>query len=388
MLQGLRFALATAWSSKAHRVDMCHLLVALAAVLGTFASAVRTESMMVLLSAVYLLHLTLRRAVVVACAVFEEIAYPKDSLPFAYSRLPAVLNYANGCILIFFCFSTLVEGLERLMHDHDASHSFTTLVLQCLLEATWVYRKNAQNKARALAEGTFVALLAMVSAVSVWLHGWEKIDIVFAFFTAVACTAIIWPAQKECTGVLILRTPTTLISAVGKASKQASTVKGVLEIADERFWMVNRNTPVGTMRVRYSATDDQSVQRILRAVHRCYATLAREITFQLEREASLPEGLDRVPLGVPSPRQLFGRPGFESAASNYAANGEDTTVHFFSSTPAAPLSPSPPTLPPHVCLPQAPNVLPPPPTIPSFQSPTVYQAPVLPEGTTSNVPTA
>ncbi|KAJ9440342.1 Metal tolerance protein 8 [Diplonema papillatum] len=302
--------LASVLLSKSNRDRVCHTAISAFVCLLTIYDGLANGSMMALLSGIFLFYTSFDSILTVLSSAYA-VTTPSHALPYGTARLNVLLTYANGCMFIFFCLSTIVEGIEKLLSKHTSTQSPWLLIAQLLVHVSFemFLSVSANSLLRRCTRRCSVVVLAATSSFFVQYTGSHKIDVVFGVFTALMSAYLVWPQQRSCCDVLLQKAPRTMMASLDKAKKNAQACDGVLAIEDEKYWAVRENELVGTMRVRVKSGVDS--QEILEHVKHSFKNLLSHITVQVEADGTLSQDILNRMAKVPAlHRQTVAKPSF------------------------------------------------------------------------------
>eukprot|EP00754_Rhynchopus_humris_P048285 Rhum_TRINITY_DN7666_c0_g1::Rhum_TRINITY_DN7666_c0_g1_i1::g.24125::m.24125/K14693/SLC30A6, ZNT6; solute carrier family 30 (zinc transporter), member 6 len=255
---------------------------------------------------------TLSLAYLCYCAVGTLIllvAENADDAPaemhFGFARLRTLLTYANACMLVFFSLTTAIEGLQAVFMGHQyecASHLlFLQIAVHVSFEAFLAHRVpppvTTSPRAGAAAEQPTKPLpiravrrcIPSLLALGSCFTGYEvgdvgRVDGMCALASAYFCLHTSWPLMRLCCNVLLQKAPGKAVRAtLDKACREAQSVKGVLEVADQKAFCAAPGDVVATMRVRVRR--DAHCGEVLAPVRAAFEPFVSQLCVQVDTDS-------------------------------------------------------------------------------------------------------
>ena len=137
----------------------------------------------------------------------------------------------------------------------------------------------------ALASHGLSSVAVIISSLLIRGPGWLVADTLQSIACACLTLSLALPLFHSTTSILLQTTPPGLKSALDRCRREAHSVAGVLEVAEEHFWTQAPGCVVGTLVLR--CRSDAAEQEVLERVRRVYGRCVNVLTVQLEKDLPL-----------------------------------------------------------------------------------------------------
>eukprot|EP01137_Pigoraptor_chileana_P017172 Opistho-2@74856 len=257
-------------------------------------------------------------------AVWTSNERPSFSYSFGFHRAEVLAVFSSTIILSFAALYILKESLERILQppvlDGDyvaASAAFGAIAhlfgiynvskyAHALLGTSsshatreWVIvlgrrliRAGAVSAGQALLArgpvgdhvlaGLFASSAVALSAFVAGLPGWEIADPVIALGISIVIIAALLPVATFNARILLQAAPADVSNQIDKCLREATTLEGVLELRNERFWMESYGRIAGSLQVRIRR--DANERAVLAGVTGKLSAHVTNLTVQLLKD--------------------------------------------------------------------------------------------------------
>ena len=267
-----------------------HIAVSGIAVVLTFIDGQKNELLTTMIGCFWMLYTGFEEFIGVVKKA--ETSQPTNELPFGMKRLPVVMEYANGCVLLFFAFSCLIEGLGKLMHHHTPSSSLSLILLQLAVHSSYALLFNKQPTPTLQGKQSIIGFTIRRSLISLlsllcyllshtFLSKYIALDPCFTVVMVCWVVYYLWPLQRVAAEILLQKAPMNVKVMLDKSVKEIEACQGVLEVTDEKYWSIREGDIIAAVKVR--VRDDADTQRVLAAARPNFQDLVTDLTVQVEK---------------------------------------------------------------------------------------------------------
>jgi cation diffusion facilitator family transporter len=284
--------------------------------------------------------------VAVACVaeVYAKETHDKEPFPFGLRRGSVLSTFTNACFLFFTGLFISLEALHRVSSPKrlNSSGLFAVLTFGVIVKVFGIllfaqrgmvsmrtltrprrhgsivyYSALKSDSMKSNMRIVLIGMLAdIVRSVGILLastieHVFTHCDTVISIFISIAMLRTVVPIIRASAKILLQCAPDSpkTKSEVEKCIRAISTVKGVLEIREERYWSVDGDICVGTFSIRAKEHADE--QEILAEVERLTCPVFKYQSIQVEKDPPTTWFLQNSPTHTSS----SGSSGEESAAA-------------------------------------------------------------------------